>query len=159
MRPEFFTNQYGFIVDYLAEWMREMRKRNFGDAINKYFKLGRDLNQRDTIAVKHTVSGLLKLLYPNEEYDKEAVRRCLAYALEARRRVKEQLKLLPPRSWTRARPEPDILGIRNGREPQLDNTRLVPWIRDFRFAFPEQADATPVSRLQAVFLIADTPAP
>ena len=92
MRPEFFTNEYGLIVDYLAEFLREMRKRNFGDAINKYFKLGRDLNQRDTIAVKHTVSGLLKLLYPNEEYDKEAVRRCLEYALEARRRVKEQLK-------------------------------------------------------------------
>ncbi len=92
MRPEFFTNQYGLIVDYLAEWFREMRKRNFGDAINKYFKLGRDLNQRDTIAVKRTVSGLLKLLYPHEEYDKEAVRRCLEYALEARRRVKEQLK-------------------------------------------------------------------
>lgn len=92
MRPEFFTNQYGLIVDYLAEWVREMRKRNFADAINKYFKLGRDLNQRDTIAVKHTVSGLLKLLYPNEEYDKDAVRRCLEYALEARRRVKEQLK-------------------------------------------------------------------
>ena len=82
----------GLIVDYLAEFLREMRKRNFGDAINKYFTLGRDLNQRDTIAVKHTVSGLLKLLYPNEEYGKEAVRRCLEYALEARRRVKEQLK-------------------------------------------------------------------
>jgi ATP-dependent Lon protease len=92
MRPEFFTNQYGLIVDYLAEWLREMRKRNFSDAINKYFRLGRDLNQRDTIAVKHTVSGLLKLLHPNEEYDKDAVRRCLEYALEARRRVKEQLK-------------------------------------------------------------------
>jgi len=92
MRPEFFTDQYGLIVDYFAEWVREMRKRNFGDAINKYFKLGRDLNQRDTIAVKHTVSGLLKLLYPNEKFDKEAVRRCLEYALESRRRVKEQLK-------------------------------------------------------------------
>jgi len=92
MRPEFFTNQYGLIVDYFAEWVREMRKRNFGDAINKYFKLGRDLNQRDSIAVKHTVSGLLKLLYPNEKYDKEAVRRCLEYALEVRRRIKEQLK-------------------------------------------------------------------
>jgi ATP-dependent Lon protease len=88
MRPEFFTNQYGLIVDYLAEWLREMRKRNFGDAINKFFKLGRDLNQRDSIAVKHTVSGLLKLLYPHEEYDKEAVRRCLEYALEGRRRVR-----------------------------------------------------------------------
>ena len=92
MRPEFFTNQYGFIVDYLAEFFREMRKHNFGDAISKYFRLGRDLNQRDTIAVKHTVSGLLKLLYPHEDYDKEAVRECLEYALEARRRVKEQLK-------------------------------------------------------------------
>jgi ATP-dependent Lon protease len=92
MRPEYLTNQYGLIVDYLAEWMREMRKRNFGDAINKFFKLGRDLNQRDTIAVKHTVSGLLKLLYPHEEYTKDTVRRCLEYALETRRRVKEQLK-------------------------------------------------------------------
>jgi len=92
MRPEFFTDQYGFIVDYLAEFFREMRKHNFGDAISKYFRLGRDLNQRDTIAVKRTVSGLLKLLYPHEEYDKEAVRECLEYALEARRRIKEQLK-------------------------------------------------------------------
>ena len=92
MRPEFFTNQYGLISDYLAEYLREMRKRNFSDGINKHFKLGRDLNQRDVIAVKHTVSGLLKLLYPNERYDKDAVRRCLEYALETRRRVKEQLK-------------------------------------------------------------------
>jgi len=92
MRPEYFTNQYGLIVDYLAEYFREMRKRSFADAINKYFKLGRDLNQRDVIAVKHTVSGLLKLLYPHDEYDKQAVRRCLDYALEVRRRVKEQLK-------------------------------------------------------------------
>lgn len=92
MRPEFFTNAYGFIVDYLAEVMRELRKRNFADAITKYFRLGRDLNQRDTIAVKHTVSGLLKLLYPDENYTKDAVEKCLAYALESRRRVKEQLK-------------------------------------------------------------------
>lgn len=92
MRPEYFTNQYGFIVDYLAEYLREMRKRSFSDAIDKYFKLGNNLNQRDTIAVRRTVSGLLKLLYPHGEYDKEAVRKCLKYALETRRRVKEQLK-------------------------------------------------------------------
>jgi ATP-dependent Lon protease len=92
MRPEFFTDQYGFIVDYLAEFFREMRRVNFGDAIQRYFRLGRDLNQRDTIAVKRTVSGLLKLLHPHEDYDKEAVRDCLEYALEARRRIKEQLK-------------------------------------------------------------------
>lgn len=92
MRPEFFTNQYGFIVDFFSGFMREMRKRNFSDAINKYFKLGNNLNQRDTIAVRHTVSGLLKLLYPEGDYTKDAVERCLKYALETRRRVKEQLK-------------------------------------------------------------------
>ena len=92
MKPEFFTNQYGLIVDYLAEYLREMRKWNFSDAIDKYFKLGNNLNQRDSIAVKRTVSGLLKLLCPNGEYEKEDVRLCLEYALESRRRVKEQLK-------------------------------------------------------------------
>lgn len=83
-RPKHFTDQYGFIVDYLAEWFREMRKRNYSDAIDKFFKLGKDLNQRDTIAVKHTVSGFLKLLYPHEQYTKEDVEECLVYALEAR---------------------------------------------------------------------------
>lgn len=92
MRPEFFTNRYGLITDYLAEFMREMRKHTFADAIDRHFKLGNNLNQRDTIAVRRTVSGLLKLLYPHGDYDKEAVRRCLEYALETRRRVKEQLK-------------------------------------------------------------------
>ena len=92
MRPEFFTNQYGLIVDYLAECLRELRKQSFADAIDKYFKLGNNLNQRDTIAVRRTVSGLLKLLYPHGEYTKEAVQRCLEYSLEVRRRVKEQLK-------------------------------------------------------------------
>jgi len=92
MRPEFFTNQYGLIVDYLAEYMREMRKRNFADAIDKYYKLGNNLNQRDTIAVRRTVSGFLKLLFPAGDYDKEGVKECLEYALETRRRIKEQLK-------------------------------------------------------------------
>ena len=92
MRPEFFTNQYGMIVDYLAEYLREMRKYSFADAIDKWFKLGNNLNQRDTIAVRRTTSGLLKLVCPNGEYTKESVRKCLEYALETRRRVKEQLK-------------------------------------------------------------------
>jgi ATP-dependent Lon protease len=92
MRPEYFTDRYGLITDYLAEFMREMRKRSFSDAIDRYFRLGSNLNQRDTIAVRRTVSGLVKLLYPAGGFDKEAVRRCLVYALEARRRVKEQLK-------------------------------------------------------------------
>jgi len=92
MRPEFFTNRYGMITDYLAELMREMRKRTFSDAIDRYFKLGNNLNQRDVIGVRRTVSGLLKLIYPNGQFGKEDVRACLTYALESRRRVKEQLK-------------------------------------------------------------------
>ena len=92
MRPEFLTNQYGLIVDFLAEFLREMRKRSFSDAIDQYFKIGNNLNQRDIIAVRKTVSGLLKIIYPHGDFDKEAVERCLIYALESRRRVKEQLK-------------------------------------------------------------------
>lgn len=92
MRPEFFTDKYGFIVDYLAEFFREMRKRSFSDVIDKYFKLGNNLNQRDVIAVRKTVSGLIKLLYPHGEYTRENVEEILKYALEGRRRVKEQLK-------------------------------------------------------------------
>jgi ATP-dependent Lon protease len=92
MRPEFFTDRYGLIVDYLAEFYREMRKRSFADAIDKYFKLGNNLNQRDVIAVRKTVSGLIKLLYPHGQFEKEDVRECLEYALQVRRRVKEQLK-------------------------------------------------------------------
>jgi ATP-dependent Lon protease len=92
MRPEFFTDRYGFIVDYLAEFFREMRKRSFGDAIDQFFKLGNNLNQRDVIAVRKTVSGLTKLLYPHGNFTREDVEEILQYALEGRRRVKEQLK-------------------------------------------------------------------
>src|SRR5215210_6068437 len=90
--PENFTTRYGFIVDYLAEWLREMRKRSSADAINKYYRLGNNLNQRDVKAVQKTVSGFLKLLFPDDAYAKEDVRDCLEYALGARRRIKEQLK-------------------------------------------------------------------
>lgn len=92
MRPEFFTDRYGFIVDYLAEYFREMRKHSFTDALDKYFKLGNNLNQRDVIAVRKTVSGLIKILYPNGKFGKEEVREILEKALVGRRRVKEQLK-------------------------------------------------------------------
>lgn len=92
MRPEFFTNAYGFISDYYAECLREMRKHNFSDVINQFFRLGKDLNQRDTIAVKRTVSGLVKLLFPDGKYSKEDIKKCLEYALVGRRRIKEQMK-------------------------------------------------------------------
>ena len=92
MRPELITDEYGFITDYLSEFFREMRKRTFSDSLDKYFKLGNNLNQRDVIAVRKTVSGLVKLLYPNGEYSKEDLEEILKYALVGRRRVKEQLK-------------------------------------------------------------------
>lgn len=91
-RPEFFTDDFGFITDYLSEFFREMRKRSFSDAYHDYFKLGHDLNQRDTIAVNRMVSGLVKLVYPDGDFDKEDIREILTLALESRRRVKEQLK-------------------------------------------------------------------
>ena len=93
-RPEHFTDDYGFITDYMAEFMRELRKLNYGDALDKYFRLGRNLNQRDTIAVRKMVDGYIKLLYPDGEYTKEDVAEVLDIALEMRRRVKEQLKKL-----------------------------------------------------------------
>lgn len=91
-RPEHFTDDYGFITDYLAEFIRELRKSGQGDALDKYFRLGKNLNQRDVIAVRKTVSGLVKLIYPNGKYTKEDVEEILRIALEMRRRVKEQLK-------------------------------------------------------------------
>lgn len=91
-RPDYFTDDYGFITDYFAEFIRELRKTQESDALDKYFKLGKSLNQRDTIAVRKTVSGLVKLVYPNEDYTKEELEEILRIALEMRRRVKEQLK-------------------------------------------------------------------
>ena len=93
-RPEHFTNDYGFISDYLAEFIRELRKEQYGDAIDHYFRLGKNLNQRDTIAVRRMADGYLKLLYPDGEFTKEEVEEVLQISLEMRRRVKEQLKKL-----------------------------------------------------------------
>ncbi|WP_195543175.1 protease Lon-related BREX system protein BrxL [Massiliimalia timonensis] len=93
-RPEHFTNDYGFISDYLAEFIRELRKEQYGDAIDRYFLLGKNLNQRDTIAVRRIADGYLKLVYPDGEFTKEQLEEILHLALEMRRRVKEQLKKL-----------------------------------------------------------------
>lgn len=91
-RPDSFTNDYAFITDYLSEFLRELRKESYGDALDKYFRLGSNLNQRDTIAVRKMVSGFVKLMYPDGEFGKEDVREILEISLEMRRRVKEQLK-------------------------------------------------------------------
>ena len=93
-RPEHFTSDYGFITDYFSEVLRELRKEQHGDALDQYFKLGKNLNQRDTIAVRKIVGGYVKLLYPDGNYNKEQLEEILKIALELRRRVKEQLKKL-----------------------------------------------------------------
>ena len=93
-RPEHFTDDYGFITDYLAEFIRELRKEQHGDELDKYFRLGKNLNQRDTIAVRKMVDGFIKLLYPDGEYSKAQLEEILKISLEMRRRVKEQLKKL-----------------------------------------------------------------
>ena len=94
MRMEFFTDHYGFVLDYLAEALRELRKHNFTEAIDHQFGLGEHLNARDVKAVRKTVSGLIKIVYPNGEFDKAQLAELLEVALEGRRRVKEQLKKL-----------------------------------------------------------------
>ena len=91
-RPEFFTNDYGFITDYFSEIMRELRKISYADSYAHYYRLGNNLNQRDVIAVKKTVSGMIKLIHPDGKFDKESVEEILCFALEMRRRVKEQQK-------------------------------------------------------------------
>ena len=92
LAPKCFTKDFGLIVDYMAEIFRELRKTSYGDAFDKYFTLGRDLNQRDTIAVRKTVSALIKLVYPHGEFTKDDVEEILIRALQYRRRIKEQLK-------------------------------------------------------------------
>lgn len=91
-RPDLFTNDYGFIKDYYSEVMRELRKTTYSDAIDQYFRLGSQLNQRDTIAVKKMTSGLIKLVYPHGKFGKKEVEKILRFSIEMRRRVKEQLK-------------------------------------------------------------------
>lgn len=92
MRNEFMTDHYGFVVDYLAEAIRELRRRNYTDVIDRYFSLGTALNTRDAKAVRRTTSGIIKLLHPSGDPTKEEMHEYLELAIEGRRRVKEQLK-------------------------------------------------------------------
>lgn len=92
MRVEFFTDHYGFVVDYLAEALRELRKHNFTEIIDRHFSLGSHLNARDVKAVRKSVAGLVKLIHPHGEITKNELGELLELALEGRRRVKEQLK-------------------------------------------------------------------
>lgn len=92
MRNDLFSDHYGFVVDYLAEALRSLRKHNFTEIIDHHFSLGAHLNARDRKAVRKTVSGLMKIIYPHGEPSVEELQEILELAVEGRRRVKEQLK-------------------------------------------------------------------
>lgn len=92
LKASLFTDNYGFITDYLAEFTKNMRKKDFTHVLNQYFRLTNDVNKRDEIAIRKTVSGLIKLVFPDEKYTKEELHELVVYAVEGRRRVKEQLK-------------------------------------------------------------------
>ena len=92
MRNDLFTNHYGFVVDYMAEALRELRKHNFTEISDRYFSMGGHLNARDRKAVRKTVSGLMKIIYPHGEITQQEMAEILEFAMEGRRRVKEQLK-------------------------------------------------------------------
>jgi len=92
MRNEHFTDHYGFVVDYLAEALRDLRKHNFTEISDHYFSLGSHLNARDRKAVRRTVSGMVKILHPDGEVSQDDLAEILELAIEGRRRVKEQLK-------------------------------------------------------------------
>jgi ATP-dependent Lon protease len=92
MRNDLFTDHYGFVVDYLAEALRELRRHNFTEISDRHFTMGSHLVTRDRKAVKKTVSGLMKIIHPNGEATQEEIAELLEFAMEGRRRVKEQLK-------------------------------------------------------------------
>ena len=96
LRSSLFTKQYGLISDCFSEFCHAMRKYDFTNSFSEYFTLNKDFNTRDTIAVGRTFSGLAKLIYPDEQMSKEEVREILEYAIECRRRVKEQLRKMTP---------------------------------------------------------------
>jgi ATP-dependent Lon protease len=92
MQMAMFTDGYGFVVDYLAEALREMRRKNQTEILDHEFSLGSQLKSRDVKAVRKTVAGLVKLVHPHGEFGKDELRELLELAMEGRRRVKEQLK-------------------------------------------------------------------
>ena len=100
MKNEFLSDHYGFVIDYFAEAMKELRKSNFTEHIDKYFELGSHLNTRDVKAVRKALSGILKLIHPDGNFTKEELFEYLELAVEGRRRVKDQLKKMAPYEYS-----------------------------------------------------------
>jgi ATP-dependent Lon protease len=118
LEPQLFTDHYGFVSDFLSEAMRQLRKRTFVSAIDAEFALGPHLAQRDSRAVRKTVSGLLKLLHPDGEWSRSDLREYLEWAMEGRRRVKEQLKKLAAHDFSKT--SFTYVEVDTGREYPVD---------------------------------------
>jgi ATP-dependent Lon protease len=101
LESRLFTSHFGFVSDYLAEAVRQLRKRSFTSAFDDDFALGAHLSARDERAVRKTVSGLLKILHPHGEWTRAELREYLEFAIEGRRRVKEQLKKLAAHDYSK----------------------------------------------------------
>ena len=100
LRASLFTDSFGLISDCLAEFCHAMRKYDFTNSFGGYFSLNNAFNTRDDIAVRRTFSGMAKLIYPDEAMTKEECRELLEYAIECRRRVKEQLRKMNPSEFS-----------------------------------------------------------
>ena len=96
IRSEMFTSEFGFIVDYLAEILRNLRQEDFSNRAREHFDFGNGISERDETAVSKTVSGLLKLIFPNGSENFEEVEELLWLAMECRKRVKDQLFRIDP---------------------------------------------------------------
>ena len=91
IRSEMFSLGYGFVVDYLAEILRSLRSRDYSDRYQQYFTLSPSISTRDRDGINKTFSGLMKLIYPNGEASKEEIETLLQFAMEGRKRVKDQI--------------------------------------------------------------------
>lgn len=91
IRSEMFSNGYGFVVDYIAEVLKSMRNLDYSDRYQSYFTLGSDISTRDRDGIHKTFSGLMKLLYPHEQATPEEIEEILRFAVEGRKRVKDQI--------------------------------------------------------------------
>jgi len=124
MRAELFSDGYGFIVDYLAEGLTNFRDKDFSNLYQNYFELSSDITTRDRDGVHKTFSGLMKILYPHQEFQDEEAREALELAMECRRRIKTQIikidETFPVVEFSyREKASGNVVGVRTLEEKQF----------------------------------------
>lgn len=130
MQPDYFTAHLGLVSDYIAEiFHAELRQRNYTDLYDRYFSLGSHVQERDRKAIARTTSGLIKLIHPGGDCTENEVEEYLRFAVEMRRRVKEQLKRMGGIEYSRV--NLSFLDKQTGQEAfvtcrELGSTQLIP---------------------------------